>query len=114
MRASTISSMVTVLAPIRLPIFNRSIGFRDILGQVTRARAWTGQPLSNFVVALACDGAGERTMNSIHNFVRDDSGATAIEYALIASLIAVVIISAVSLVGTKVSTVFTEIGGALK
>ena len=53
-------------------------------------------------------------MNSIHNFIRDDSGATAIEYALIASLIAVFIIAAVSLVGTKVSTVFNEIGNALK
>ena len=41
-------------------------------------------------------------------------GATAIEYALIASLIAVFIITAVSTVGTKVSTVFTEIGGTLK
>jgi len=53
-------------------------------------------------------------MNSIQNFIRNDSGATAIEYALIASLIAVFIIAAVSLVGTKVSTVFNEIGGALK
>ena len=44
----------------------------------------------------------------------DEGGATAIEYALIASLIAVFIIAAVSLVGTQVSTVFTEIGNALK
>jgi pilus assembly protein Flp/PilA len=47
-------------------------------------------------------------------FLGDESGATAIEYALIASLIAVVIISAVTIVGTKVSTVFTEVGNALK
>ena len=53
-------------------------------------------------------------MNSIHNFIREDSGVTAIEYALIASLIAVFIITAVSLVGTQLSTVFTEIGNALK
>ena len=51
---------------------------------------------------------------SIKNFTADESGATAIEYALIASLIAVFIITAVSTVGTKVSTVFTEIGGTLK
>jgi pilus assembly protein Flp/PilA len=47
-------------------------------------------------------------------FVDNDSGATAIEYALIASLIAVFIITAVQTVGTKVSTVFTEVGNALK
>ena len=51
---------------------------------------------------------------SIKNFAVDDLGATAIEYALIASLIAVFIIVAVQTVGTKVSTVFTEVGGALK
>jgi pilus assembly protein Flp/PilA len=47
-------------------------------------------------------------------FLGDEAGATAIEYALIASLIAVVIITAVTLVGTQVSTVFTEVGNALK
>jgi pilus assembly protein Flp/PilA len=51
---------------------------------------------------------------SIKNFAVNESGATAIEYALIASLIAVFIITAVSTVGTKVSTVFTEIGKTLK
>ena len=53
-------------------------------------------------------------MRSIRNFLRDEAGVTAIEYALIASLIAVFIIVAVQLVGTQVSTVFTEIGNALK
>jgi pilus assembly protein Flp/PilA len=48
------------------------------------------------------------------NFIGDESGATAIEYALIASLIAVAIITAVSTVGGKVSTVFTEVGNSLK
>jgi pilus assembly protein Flp/PilA len=52
-------------------------------------------------------------MMSFRNFLRDVNGATAIEYALIASLIAVAIIGAVQVVGTKVSTVFTEIGGSL-
>ena len=51
---------------------------------------------------------------SIKKFVADESGVTAIEYALIASLIAVFIITAVTAVGTKVSTVFTEIGTTLK
>jgi len=53
-------------------------------------------------------------MKHISNFIRNESGATAIEYALIASLIAVAIITAVSTVGGKVSTVFTEVGNSLK
>jgi pilus assembly protein Flp/PilA len=54
---------------------------------------------------------------SIKKFVADESGVTAIEaieYAPIASLIAVFIITAVQSVGTKVSTVFNEIGTTLK
>ena len=48
-------------------------------------------------------------MNLISRFVRDESGATAIEYGLIAALIAVVIITAVTTVGTKLSTTFNSI-----
>jgi pilus assembly protein Flp/PilA len=55
----------------------------------------------------------ERSMKHILNFIRNESGATAIEYALIASLIAVAIITAVTTVGTKVSNVFSEVGNAL-
>lgn len=51
---------------------------------------------------------------SIKKFVADESGVTAIEYALIASLIAVFIITAVTTVGTKVSTVFNEVGTTIK
>ena len=51
---------------------------------------------------------------SMEKFVSDESGVTAIEYALIASLIAVFIIVAVQAVGTQVKTVFTEVGNALK
>ena len=50
----------------------------------------------------------------VKSFASDDSGVTAIEYALIASLIAVFIIVAVQLVGTNVSKVFTEVGNTLK
>ena len=52
-------------------------------------------------------------MTFFKRLAKDDRGATAIEYALIASLIAVAIISAVQLVGTKTSTVFAEVGNAL-
>jgi pilus assembly protein Flp/PilA len=47
-------------------------------------------------------------------FAADESGVTAIEYALIASLIAVFIITAVETVGAKVGTVFDEVGATLK
>jgi len=47
-------------------------------------------------------------------FLRDESGATAIEYGLIAALIAVVIIGAVSAVGTGLSTTFTTVSSSEK
>lgn len=53
-------------------------------------------------------------MAILSRYIKDDRGVTSIEYALIASLIAVFIIVAVQLVGTKVSTVFTEVGNSLK
>lgn len=48
-------------------------------------------------------------MNLISRFVRDESGATAIEYGLIAALIAVVIITGVTAVGTQLNTKFNDI-----
>jgi len=53
-------------------------------------------------------------LNFFDRFRRDQSGATAIEYGLIAGLISVVIIGAVTLIGTNLSTTFTSIGNALK
>jgi pilus assembly protein Flp/PilA len=46
-------------------------------------------------------------------FVTDESGVTAMEYGLIAALIAVVIITAVTLVGTKLQAVFNAVASAL-
>ena len=45
-------------------------------------------------------------MQAIKNFIQDEAGVTAIEYGLIAALIAVVIVTAVALVGTNLNTVF--------
>jgi pilus assembly protein Flp/PilA len=53
-------------------------------------------------------------IKSLQIFVADDSGVTAIEYALIASLIAVFIIGALAALGTGISSEFTEVGGSLK
>jgi pilus assembly protein Flp/PilA len=46
-------------------------------------------------------------------FVKDESGATAIEYGLIAALIAVVCISAMQLIGTNLKAKFDTIAAAL-
>lgn len=51
---------------------------------------------------------------NFQQFLRDEEGVTAIEYALIAALIAVVIIAAVTLVGEEVSQTFTTIGNTLQ
>jgi pilus assembly protein Flp/PilA len=49
----------------------------------------------------------------LSRFVRDESGVTAIEYGLIAGLIAVVIIVAVTTIGTSLNDKFTSVGTAL-
>jgi pilus assembly protein Flp/PilA len=51
---------------------------------------------------------------TLKSFLSDQDGATAIEYALIASLIAVFIIGALSALGTSLSSEFAEVGAALK
>ena len=51
--------------------------------------------------------------NLFHRFNDDQSGVTAIEYGLIAALIAVVIITAVTTVGSKLTTTFTAVAAAL-
>ena len=47
-------------------------------------------------------------------FVKDESGATAIEYGLIAALIAVVAIGAMTTIGTNLNATFTSVGTALQ
>ena len=49
----------------------------------------------------------------LKSFARDESGATAIEYALIAGLIFLVIIPGVTAVGTKLTNTFTEVSSNL-
>jgi len=51
--------------------------------------------------------------NVLNRFVRDESGATAIEYGLIAALIAVVLIVAVPLVAGGIQNAFNAIAAAL-
>jgi pilus assembly protein Flp/PilA len=53
-------------------------------------------------------------MMIFRKFFKDESGATAIEYGLIAALIAVVIITAVTAVGTSLSSTFNTVSGSLR
>jgi pilus assembly protein Flp/PilA len=52
-------------------------------------------------------------MTTITKIMKDESGATAIEYGLIAALIAVVIIAAVTAIGTKLSATFYDVADNL-
>jgi pilus assembly protein Flp/PilA len=49
----------------------------------------------------------------VSKFMSDESGATAIEYGLIAALIAVVIIAAVTALGTNISSRFNQVATAI-
>ena len=53
-------------------------------------------------------------MNTFTRFVKDESGATAIEYGLIAACISVAIIAVIQGIGTKLNTTFTNVSNALK
>lgn len=53
-------------------------------------------------------------MTTIRRFLRDESGATAIEYGLIAAGISLAIIAAVNGLGTAMNTTFTNISTSLK
>jgi pilus assembly protein Flp/PilA len=53
-------------------------------------------------------------MNTVKRFDKDESGATAIEYALIASLLALVLVTVLTRLGGALSSEFAEVSGALK
>lgn len=52
--------------------------------------------------------------NILARFIKDESGATAIEYGLIAAGISLAIIAIVQGIGTKLNTTFTSVNNALK
>ena len=53
-------------------------------------------------------------MKKLMQFIKDEEGVTAIEYSLIAGLLAIVIIGAVTAAGTQVSAMFDAVAGALE
>ena len=52
-------------------------------------------------------------METINRLIKDESGATAIEYGLIAGLVAVAIIAALSALGTSLTGLFTSVSDEL-
>ena len=52
-------------------------------------------------------------MKAIRNLLQDESGASAVEYGLLVALIAVVIIGAVSSLGTSISKMFTTVSNSI-
>lgn len=78
------------------PAFTKRIGFRE--------------PVNRFVF----QSLKELAMNAIKKFIRDEEGVTAIEYGLIASLIAILIIAGATLIGEKLDGIFQYIATKLK
>ncbi len=52
-------------------------------------------------------------LRTLRTFLRDESGVTAIEYGLIAALVAVACIIALTFVGNELEAVFNEVGSEL-
>lgn len=55
----------------------------------------------------------EKLVSYAKQLAKDDSGPTAVEYALMVALIAVVIIGAVTIVGNNTNATFTTVGAAV-
>lgn len=64
--------------------------------------------MKNLIIATYC-----KTQAALSNFAKREDGATAIEYALIAGLIAVVIIGATTALGGSIKTTFESITTAI-
>jgi pilus assembly protein Flp/PilA len=62
----------------------------------------------------ALNPEGDGMTSFLTRFVEDESGATAIEYSLIATLIAMSIILGASQIGTKLNSTFNNVSSAMK
>jgi pilus assembly protein Flp/PilA len=67
-----------------------------------------------FLIQKVFGGTKGDSMRLIMNFLRNEAGATAIEYGLIAAGISLAIIGAVDGIGTKLNTKFASISSSLK
>jgi pilus assembly protein Flp/PilA len=53
-------------------------------------------------------------IKKIVNFIKEEEGATMVEYALMVALIAAVCVGAVTLIGTNSNTTFNDVAGKIK
>jgi pilus assembly protein Flp/PilA len=107
-----------LLAPAKASFVNLGRFWRLFAAQLTKQAFSEGIPKEHSAIArserLQDASLGASAMRTLFcKFVRDDSGATAIEYGLIASLIALVIITSVTAVGSKLTNTFTEVSSNL-
>lgn len=79
---------------------NRCQGGQDIRGDVFTSSYWGFILMSTFIGML---------MQVLSGKSRDERGATAVEYGIMVALIAIVIIVAVTAVGTNLSALFTQV-----
>jgi pilus assembly protein Flp/PilA len=71
------------------------------------------QPDERRLNSVISTQSGDSSMSLISRFLRDEAGATAIEYGLIAAGISVAIIATVATLGSKLNDTFTTISGKL-
>jgi pilus assembly protein Flp/PilA len=85
---------------------DNSLGWREV--QLTGAMNGTGQ-----IRAKAAGGEEHAMTDPVRRFANDESGATAIEYGLIAAGISVAIITVVNTLGSQLKATFTNISSQL-
>jgi len=79
----------------------------------SRSVRMNGRELFRELIKIILIRGGNESMERIKWFLQEEEGVTAIEYGLIAALIAVVIITAVTLIGTNLTATFNKIAGEL-
>jgi pilus assembly protein Flp/PilA len=94
--------------------------FRGEIGELTCAQAIDANERISFggmanEARPTAGGVRSKEMKKlVTRFAKDESGATAIEYGLIAALISVVIIGVLSTLGTRLNSKFTQISNQLQ
>ena len=78
-----------------------------------RSFRYKGEIIGVTCICHSTHGKGHDMKTFITRFKNDESGATAIEYGLIAGLVSVVIVTALGLLGGNLMAVFTSITTAL-
>jgi pilus assembly protein Flp/PilA len=73
-----------------------------------------GMASTTHLVSQALERSGRPDMQFIRKLIGSGKGATAIEYSLIAALIAVAAIAAIQGVGTSLNSTFTNVSSAIK